>query len=757
MNKKIVLSLLLIVLPFCVKAQTYNYVGAPYEYLIYKVEDGHAVVAYNSNYDGSRGWNFTIPETVSDGYYYYDVYEIAANGFYGKTYIRSVTFPENMATIGANAFAYCTGLQSLSFPRGKYMLEIQNQAFFGCTGLKGDLVFPFNLKSIGDGAFSECTGLDGELKITLEGGTNNLTSIGAKAFSKAGKLKGGLFLPKIESIGDEAFFECSSLNGKLVLGNKLTSLGKSAFYNCSGLTGGINLPKLTTIPDFVFNGCSNLDGELVLGQSLTSIGKQAFFNCEKLTGGINLPTSLESIGKNAFYQCKSFTGDLVIPDNVSVIGGNAFRECTGLTGSLTLGKSLKRLEKGTFYSTNLTGMITLPETLEYIGESAFSNTNLGGGDLIVPKSVKTIMPKAFFNPQTEWHSITFADGSQLVDIGAEVENDEGGMYSGVVFGAVASYIDMTACTNMQNRASNTNTFDRKGNNALFANSHPWVIIYLPPNRNFAGDESNGENFVHDSKCVNFNVYDTHDYPIRHAFKADKAEYRTINDDETDPKKRVFEAGTCYTLCLPYPSGQAGGMLSYQLTKQNRVENNEITNYFVFTSIAVNDSTKANKPYVLYNKTGEGLELPTMLNVDVPVSPADIRTEGQESDEDNMVFYGTTVRIPNKTLTDPTMYTRPYNLGKNKLWRPILKANEKGHVAPFRCFVDVKNGLLESKFVMILEEDESTTGIAEQTIREAIEGGNQTFYTTDGSIAGTDFDSLQSGKVYIVNGKKFYKP
>ena len=62
----------------------------------------------------------------------------------------------------------------------------------------------------------------------------------------------------VTSIGDWAFFNCSSLTS-ITIPESVTSIGNDAFYNCSSLTS-------ITIPE-----------------SVTSIGNEAFGNCEKLT------------------------------------------------------------------------------------------------------------------------------------------------------------------------------------------------------------------------------------------------------------------------------------------------------------------------------------------------------------------------------------------------------------------------------------------------------------------------------------------
>ena len=129
-----------------------------------------------------------------------------------------------------------------------------------------------------------------------------------------------------ESIGDCAFYECSSLTS-VVIGDSVTTIGDYAFY-CSGLTS-IEIPdSVTTIGDSAFSNCSSLTS-VVIGDSVTTIGDDAFLFCSSLTS-IEIPDSVTTIGEDAFYNCSSLTS-VVIPDSVTTIGNYAFYNCTALT------------------------------------------------------------------------------------------------------------------------------------------------------------------------------------------------------------------------------------------------------------------------------------------------------------------------------------------------------------------------------------------------------------------------------------------
>ena len=78
----------------------------------------------------------------------------------------------------------------------------------------------------------------------------------------------------------------------------ITSIGEGAFYECSSLTS-------VTIPN-----------------SVTSIGESAFYRCSSLTS-VTIPNSVTSIGESAFYRCSNLTS-VTIPNSLTFIGSSAF-------------------------------------------------------------------------------------------------------------------------------------------------------------------------------------------------------------------------------------------------------------------------------------------------------------------------------------------------------------------------------------------------------------------------------------------------
>ena len=235
-------------------------------------------------------------------YYYYD------NLFNNKVYTSN-------DEIGEYAFAYCSGLTSLTLPVG--ITSIGEFAFSGCSGLTS-LTLPAGITSIGEYAFYGCSGLT---SLTLPAG---ITEIGESTFSDCSGLT-SLTLPDgITSIGSRAFYGCSGLTS-FTLPAGITSIGDDTFYGCSGLTS-LNLPAgITSIGEYAFSGCSGLTS-LNLPAGITSIDKYAFSGCSRLTS-LNLPVGITWIGESAFMRCSGLTSIYVYAEKVPRIGRYAFEGC----------------------------------------------------------------------------------------------------------------------------------------------------------------------------------------------------------------------------------------------------------------------------------------------------------------------------------------------------------------------------------------------------------------------------------------------
>ena len=183
-------------------------------------------------------------------------------------------------------------------------------------------------------------------------------------------------------------------NGKGVItfNGNVTSIGNSAFYECSSLTS-------VSIPD-----------------SVTSIGKYAFRGCSSLTN-ITIPDSVTSIGEYAFYECSSLTS-ITIPDSVTSIGEYAFDGCSSLMSVHITDLSAWCRISFDMVDAEDKRYIYPGTTPLYYGAKLYLNGN-AVTELVVPDDVTEIKDVAFFGC-AGLTSVTIPDS--VTSIGARAFN-----------------------------------------------------------------------------------------------------------------------------------------------------------------------------------------------------------------------------------------------------------------------------------------------------------------------------------------------
>ncbi len=217
------------------------------------------------------------------------------------------------------------------------------------------------------------------------------------------------------TIGEEAFYGCSSMISQLNFPNAVTTIGDKAFYNCSSLIGNLRLgTAVTTVGASAFQGCTNLT-TLTMYNALEQIGASAFRGCTGLGETVTIPNSVVQIGAGAFKDCSGISG-LVLGTALESIGNNAFENCTGLAVAIELPSSVTNVGENAFKASGITG-ITIPNTVTSMNTGAFMNcTSLTQVDIqnnkiaasqfegctaltsiTIPATVTTMLENAFKN------------------------------------------------------------------------------------------------------------------------------------------------------------------------------------------------------------------------------------------------------------------------------------------------------------------------------------------------------------------------
>ena len=214
---------------------------------------------------------------------------------------KNTIIPEDIKSIGVDAFYKCTGLTSIKIPDS--VKTIGTRAFNGCTGLTS-IEIPSSVTIVDYCAFDDCDNISYNIYdngkylgntenpyLVIVGVTNNTT----ESFS---------INPNTKLIGGGVFSKCRNLKS-IEIPDGVTSIGVSAFNWCGSLKS-IKIPdSVTSIGNSVFSGCTSLKS-IEIPNSVTSIGDSAFRGCINLTS-IIIPNSVTSMGDEVFNMCKAIT------------------------------------------------------------------------------------------------------------------------------------------------------------------------------------------------------------------------------------------------------------------------------------------------------------------------------------------------------------------------------------------------------------------------------------------------------------------
>ena len=235
---------------------------------------------------------------------------------WGNHYVKSISIPNSVTSIGDRAFAYA-GLTALTIPNT--VTSVGTYAFNGCP--LTSLTIGTGLTTIAEGVFSSTT----MTTVTIP---NTVTEIDKYAFSTCQLL--------------------TSVN----LGTQLKTLGESAFSYCTSLRS-VTLPdKLSRIRDGVFSDCSALE-TFTTGTGLTWIGNEVFKGC----------TALKTINWNATNPYLSGTS-------------SPFSDVSGGITTFTFGENVTSIPAHLCYGMKALKTLTLHEKINKINDYALNCENL---------------------------------------------------------------------------------------------------------------------------------------------------------------------------------------------------------------------------------------------------------------------------------------------------------------------------------------------------------------------------------------------
>ena len=732
-------------------------------------------------------------------------------GFAGCSNLTQLHLQSGLEDIGQNAFSYCSLTGDLTIP--ETMKSIREDAFVNCP-FGGTLIMkaqrqpawdryntnhntifvgrnllnfshivldgpePSALivpEGMGGSGFRSLLGNSIISSLTIRPSVKKLTEC-ALYNANLSNISSFNIPATVEEIDTMAFSKVKfPPSTHLTIPSTVTKVGYNAFSESNITEFTIEAGGITEIPEGICYNCSNLS-RVNLPEGITKIGDNAFYNTVSLTD-VNFPMSLIEIGKGAFASCTSLT-NILLPEGLKTVGKWAFSYCSSLTNITPLPSTITRIEDLAFANCPLQGDANemIPSSLQYIGNEVFNSTGITGeavfGHLKVPAEgdYNITLGNPFLKSRVYGLRMGTYD-KYFNGRGGDVYTMIGqwDYFSGLL------YIDTRDCTiqTVHPKGEPNTAYKFSRENGYDADTYPNFVsasvntlVYLPSevkfndsalptatfDQRFDIDENDdetggdGSNFIMDGKCKQFFVKDGLPYRVPIAFTAQTARYsRTFN---------VTTGKAVSTLYLPYPTDLPAGMCAYTLVKKGLDAHGDKA--FIFREVPQGTRLSANKPYLVRITDGQPHKLPVMRNVEVPVSPS-VESAGQIGIETgDWKFYGTTEKIDNAAA----YAKKAYYLNDNKWWA-VQNGVENDYIAPFRCFVSSPTGAAAARsFVMVLDgdDDSNVTGInqLENDTEKDMHSGKYPFYSIDGKLMGKDYNKLERGQIYIVNGKKFYK-
>lgn len=390
------------------------YTGSLGPELTYTLDSGtgHVVIEGRGAMTSDDLSNYPKREYVKTVSFPEGLTSICANAFHGCYNLQSIVLPDSVVSIGAYAFQECTKMTSADL--GKGIKTINSQAFIFCSNLQ-KVRWSDCLESIGDMAFYNCTNIGDTVFFPKTFKTMGWGAFGSENYNSDSKvmvweaIHANDFVRYESDVPGECHFSyvifgdsveyipnmlCKFMyNDSITLPETVKAIGASAFTNCSQLQK-IHIPEgVTSIGASAFAGCKKLK-QLVLPAGLQEIPEQLCNLCGALDS-VKLPAGLTVIPQKAFTGCSSLRS-IKIPNSVTNIGNSAFAGCP--LDTVVLPTSLNVLGDAVFNQLNLTTSpkhLVLNDKLVATGMSTFANWS-ELQTIVIGKNVSILGQDCFF-------------------------------------------------------------------------------------------------------------------------------------------------------------------------------------------------------------------------------------------------------------------------------------------------------------------------------------------------------------------------
>lgn len=231
---------------------------------------------------------------------------------------------ESITTLGSNNFYGCRSLKTIYLPNCTSIhmsASAYNRAAFMDSGI--ETIYAPKVTSLlaGDSsysAFRNCTSLT-----TVE---MNLQTIAAYSFYGCIALK-SIDLSKVVTLGQNAFYGCTSLEIEDLQLPNLETLGRNAFYGVK-IKKVSDLGKITSIPSGNLENSLGINEDYLesftLPDTITKIPDKLLFLCKNVSEFNANWENITSVGQSAFLGCSSLVIEELSMPSLTTLGYTVF-------------------------------------------------------------------------------------------------------------------------------------------------------------------------------------------------------------------------------------------------------------------------------------------------------------------------------------------------------------------------------------------------------------------------------------------------
>ncbi|MEE0831574.1 MAG: leucine-rich repeat protein [Longicatena sp.] len=375
--------------------------------------NGCTILSYNG-----KSSDVVIPASING----YKVGVIGKKAFINNFTMQTVTIPETITSIEAEAFVGCAGLSQINFNAknatvpsiwrydGNRGVGVFSGAGSAAVSLK--VKFGSKVTKVPENLFNTDyeNGYD-YAHVTAVEFSSSILSVGVSAFEDCRDLGPVSIGANVATLDTKAFFNCTALT-KVRFKDELQSIGDSAFEGCTSLVEIIWGEGLDSIGNYTFKGCSNLK-EVNIPKPTTTIGRQAFADTIRLEK-VTIPSSVVTMSSEVFYNAIKLSQLNFNAKNATVPSIWRYDEARGVgvfTGAgsgttsfkVIFGSSVQVVPANLFNTDYENGYdyahvtsVQFSSSVKTIGDSAFEDC-LNLGSVTTGKNISEIKSRAFFN------------------------------------------------------------------------------------------------------------------------------------------------------------------------------------------------------------------------------------------------------------------------------------------------------------------------------------------------------------------------